>query len=57
MDCRTPREDACKSDDFVPPLTPDLWLVSWYSWERLAKGLVKERDAPTGKETVTTRIY
>uniref|UniRef100_A0A8R1YAA6 Protein MON2 homolog n=1 Tax=Pristionchus pacificus TaxID=54126 RepID=A0A8R1YAA6_PRIPA len=48
----TPREDACKSDDFVPPLTPDLWLVSWYSWERLAKGLVKERDAPTGKETV-----
>ncbi|GMR48422.1 hypothetical protein PMAYCL1PPCAC_18617 [Pristionchus mayeri] len=48
----TPREDSMKSDDFVPPLTPDMWLVSWYSWERLAKGLVKERQPTNGKESM-----
>ncbi|GMS96069.1 hypothetical protein PENTCL1PPCAC_18244 [Pristionchus entomophagus] len=48
----TPREELLKAEDLVPALTPDLWLVSWYSWERMAKGLTKERPTPMGKETV-----
>ncbi|GMT24919.1 hypothetical protein PFISCL1PPCAC_16216 [Pristionchus fissidentatus] len=49
----TPREESIRGDEFVPALTPDLWLVSWYSWERLSRGLVKERGGgEMGKESL-----